>query len=309
MNKISLIIPVYNSEKFLKKLLDSILEQTYNEYEVILINDGSTDNSINIINEYKKRDKRIKCITINNSGPGIARKTGFENSTGELLFFIDSDDFLPRKDILKEIEQIYRENQFDILIFNFIRKLKNKEYIVNAFFKNDIIVGLKNTEEFKKSVLAGALWCKIFKREKMEIEDFCDSNNYEDYYTTYKYINKCKNFYYTDKIFYYANRDNNDSISKKTDSRKIYDTVDLLEKTYNETKYKEIFSKIILEYYINARRMIDKIKIHKKEKRKCIEKMQELKEYFNLKQIIKYKLPIKQYIKYIYYELVDIFVI
>lgn len=309
MNKISLIIPVYNSEKFLKKLLDSILEQTYNEYEVILINDGSTDNSINIINEYEKRDKRIKCITINNSGPGIARKTGFENSTGELLFFIDSDDFLPRKDILKEIEKIYIENQFDILIFNFIRKLKNKEYIVNAFFKNDIIAGLKNTEEFKKSVLAGALWCKIFKREKMEVEDFCDSNNYEDYYTTYKYINKCKNFYYTDKIFYYANRDNNDSISKKTDSKKICDTVDLLEKTYNETKYKEIFSKIILEYYINARRMIDKIKIHKKEKRKCIEKTQELKEYFNLKQIIKYKLPIKQYIKYIYYELVDIFVI
>lgn len=309
MNKISLIIPVYNSEKFLKKLLDSILEQTYSEYEVILINDGSTDNSINIINEYEKRDKRIKCITINNSGPGIARKTGFENSTGELLFFIDSDDFLPRKDILKEIEQIYIENQFDILIFNFIRKFKNKEYIVNAFFKNDITVGLKNTEEFKKSVLAGALWCKIFKREKMTVEDFCDSNNYEDYYTTYKYINKCKNFYYTNKIFYYANRDNNDSISKKTDSKKICDTVDLLEKTYNETKYKEIFSKIILEYYINARRMIDKIKIYKKEKRKCIEKTQELKKYFNLKQIIKYKLPIKQYIKYIYYELVDIFVI
>ena len=67
MCKISLIIPVYNSEKFLRKLLNSILDQTYNNYEIVIVNDGSTDDSINIIEKYMKNNKKIKCITIENS--------------------------------------------------------------------------------------------------------------------------------------------------------------------------------------------------------------------------------------------------
>lgn len=306
MCKISVIIPVYNSEKFLKKLLNSILKQTYDDYEVILVNDGSTDKSLGIINKYKEKDKRIKCITIKNSGPGIARKIGFQESCGELLFFIDSDDFLPREDIFKEINQIYSISNFDFLIFNFIRKYKNKEYIVNAFFKDNITIGLQNTEEFHKSILAGALWCKIFKREKMESDDFCDSNNYEDYYTTYKYLNKCNNFYYTNKIFYYANRDNESSISKKLDVNKINNTVELLKKTYEETNYKSIFSKIVFEYYVNSRRALDKINVSNIENEKCIKNVKTLKQYFSLWEILKFKFPLKQYLKYIYYETKDI---
>lgn len=305
MCKISLIIPVYNSEKFLTNLLDSILRQTYNNYEIILVNDGSTDRSVNIINTYLKSDKRIKCITIENSGPGIARKVGFQKSKGELIFFIDSDDFLPRENILEEIAYIYSISNFDLLIFNFIRKCEDKENIVNAFFKDDISIGLHSTEEIYKNSLAGALWCKIFKREKMKINDFCAANNYEDYYTTYKYLNRCNNFYFTDKIFYYANRDNESSISKKINAKKICDTVELLKKTYEETIYKLIFSKIIFEYYIDSRRMLDKIDISKVEKKECIKKVKNLKQYFNFIEILKFDFPVKQYLKYIYYELID----
>lgn len=308
MCKISLIIPVYNSEKFLRKLLNSILDQTYNNYEIVIVNDGSTDDSINIIEKYMKNNRKIKCITIENSGPGIARKIGFENAIGDLLFFIDSDDFLPTNNVLEEIAKIYNNSNFDLLIFNFIRKNNNKEQIVNAFFDNNISKGLQGTAEFYNRILAGALWCKIFKREKMEKEDFCNANNYEDYYTTYKYLNKCNNFYYTDKILYYANRDNENSISKKVNVKKMNNTVELLKKTYKETSYKPIFSKIMFEYYICSRRMLDKIKCTNKEKKESIKKIKELEEYFSFFEILKFKISLKQFIKYIYYEFIDILI-
>lgn len=306
MCKISLIIPVYNSEQYIEKLLDSILSQNYTNFEVILVNDGSNDNSILIINKYIKKDKRIKCITIRNSGPGNARRVGFQNANGELLFFIDSDDFLPNNNVLNDINNIYSKNKFDILIFNFIRKIENQEYIVNAFFKKDVPLGMQNITMMNKNDLAGALWSKIFVREKMSNEDFCSYSNYEDYYTTYKYLNKCKNFYYTDKIFYYANRDNVNSISKNVNTKKIFETVNLLKITYQETTYKLIFSKVIFNYYTNSRRMIDKLNINKNEKKNIIKKLNELRDYFNLKVIIELKMPMKEYLKYTYYKLIDI---
>ena len=120
--KFSLIIPVYNSEKFLSKLLDSIFSQNYGNYEVIVVNDGSTDNSESVIKKYEN-DDRLKYIYINNSGPGVARRIGFNNATGKLLFFIDSDDYLPNCDVLEKIANLYEEKGFDILIFDYISKI------------------------------------------------------------------------------------------------------------------------------------------------------------------------------------------
>ncbi len=307
MCKFSLIIPVYNSEHFLTNLLESILKQTYSDFEIILVNDGSTDGSINVINRYIKKDKRIKCINIENSGPGVARKTGFQNASGELLYFIDSDDHLPNENVLEEINSIYCESTFDLLIFNYIQKINGNENKANGFSKNDDIdVGLHDTRIFNQSALRGALWCKIFKREKMAISDFCDANNYEDYYTTYKYLNKCKNYYYTDKILYYSDRDNENSISKKYSTKKIYMTIEILKKTYEETDYKSVFSKIIFNYYIFSRRLLDKNNFSKLEKNKCLKKLNTLKSYFQLVDIVKSKFPLKHYFKYIYYQVKDL---
>ena len=305
MKKISIIIPVYNAEKFLEKLFTSILNQTYNNYEVVLVNDGSTDNSHKIIENYKSKSEKIKCITIENSGPGIARKIGFENSTGELLFFIDSDDFLPKDNILEEISEIYDKSNFDILIFNFIRKYNEKENIVNAFFSKNIKEGLQSADYLKKNDLAGALWCKIFKREKMKSEYFYDANNYEDYYTTYKYLEECNNFYYTNKIFYYANRDNQNSISKKNNYNKIYKTVDLLKEMYNFSKYKDAVMIIIYNYYMFVRRNIDKSQLSKEEKREKVKKIKELNKFINVRKILRSKLNIKEKLKCIYYIIKD----
>lgn len=84
--KISIIIPIYNAENTIKKLIETILKQTYNDYEIILVDDGSKDNSLNLIKEIAKKDKRIKVFSKENEGPGLARKYGYLKSSGDLLF-------------------------------------------------------------------------------------------------------------------------------------------------------------------------------------------------------------------------------
>ena len=92
--KISIIIPIYNSENTIEKLINTILEQTYDDYEIILVDDGSQDNSLDLINKMAKIDKRIRVFSKKNEGPGLARKYGYMQAKGDLLFFIDSDDWL-----------------------------------------------------------------------------------------------------------------------------------------------------------------------------------------------------------------------
>ena len=305
MAKISIVIPVYNSEKYLNRLLNSIIAQTYKNYEVIFVNDGSTDNSLNIIQEYELDNEKINHISIDNSGPGVARKKGFEMCTGDLLFFVDSDDYIPNDKTLERINQIYEMEKFDILFFNTIIKRRNKEKIINAFRLNNIKTGMNNINYIYSHRVSPALWYKIFVKEKMKLEFFCDYRNYEDCYTTYLYLNECKNFYYTKEIFYCSDRNNENSISKKTNIKKMYDTVDLLKKTYEKTKLKFIFSKTIALYYIDSRRRIDKSNDNLKEKKEQIKKVKELKKYIDFWQILKMKIPIKEYLKYFYYEMVD----
>lgn len=90
--KISAIVPVYNSEKYVARCIDSIIAQTYSNWELILVDDGSVDNSLSILHEYEKHDSRIKVIHQSNAGPGIARNTGIQNATGDYIIFVDSDD-------------------------------------------------------------------------------------------------------------------------------------------------------------------------------------------------------------------------
>ena len=103
MKKISVIIPVYNAEKTIRRCLESIMSSEYEEYEVIVVDDGSTDNSASILFEYANRDRRVKIINQPNSGPSIARNKGLELAEGEIIAFVDSDDYV-RNDYLDQLE-------------------------------------------------------------------------------------------------------------------------------------------------------------------------------------------------------------
>lgn len=90
--KISVIIPVYNSEKYVRRCIDSVIAQTYQNWEMILVDDGSVDNSLAILQEYENKDTRVNVVHQDNAGPGSARNTGIACATGEYIVFIDSDD-------------------------------------------------------------------------------------------------------------------------------------------------------------------------------------------------------------------------
>ena len=92
--KFSIVLPIYNVERYLQRCLDSVLGQTYKNYEVIMVDDGSTDNCPAICDNYAARDTRIKVIHKQNAGLGMARNTGIENATGDYICFFDSDDFV-----------------------------------------------------------------------------------------------------------------------------------------------------------------------------------------------------------------------
>ncbi len=118
MPKVSVIIPVYNVEKYLSKCLDSVINQTLKDIEIICIDDGSTDNSLSILEEYAKKDKRIKIIKQKNLGAGAARNKGLEVAKGDYLSFLDSDDFF-ELDMLEKLYDNAININSDIAICNF----------------------------------------------------------------------------------------------------------------------------------------------------------------------------------------------
>lgn len=129
--KVSVIVPVYNMEKYLKKCLDSLVNQTLDGIEIIIVNDGSTDNSQKIIEEYSKKHKNIKSFFQKNHGQAAARNFGLEKASGKYISYVDSDDYVE----INMFERLYDEieaNKFDIVICNIIKEENDKSYI----FKN-----------------------------------------------------------------------------------------------------------------------------------------------------------------------------
>lgn len=303
MEKISLIIPVYNAQSYLTTLLDSIVEQRYTNYEAIFVNDGSTDDSLDILKKYQKKYKNIKIITTINNGPGLARKKGFECCTGSLLFFLDSDDFLPDSLVLEKIAKIYEETNFELLLFDVIlehdKKIERKNFLENTTAK----VGKNDIKFLENYEIDGTLWNKVFVKDKMKSQYFCDSFNFEDFYVTYNYLNQCASFYYIDEVFYYSNRNIESSLSKKYSLEKICDTVKILNEIYDSSKYKGAVSVTALKYYYWIKKLL-KIDVGIRKQKKNVNNIfKDLDRVINLKYIFRLKLNLKLFIKIVYYIL------
>ena len=113
---LSVIIPVYNVEKYLHQCIDSVLRQTYNDYEVILVDDGTPDNSGKICDEYAKKDIRITVIHKTNGGISSARNAGLDIATGDYIMFVDSDDYLCDDNCFQKLFNKINENKYDFVI-------------------------------------------------------------------------------------------------------------------------------------------------------------------------------------------------
>ena len=176
---ISIIIPVYNAERYLRQCIESVITQTFKDWEAILVNDGSKDSSLAVCQEYAARDKRISVIDKPNGGPSSARNKGLENAQGEYVYFMDADDWIETKfleDFVRNAVATKRccyENEdcdYDIIFQGFVRELadgrKEESFAMDAdtsmMSKEEIICRL-----YKEHVY-GWSWCKLFRREIIE---------------------------------------------------------------------------------------------------------------------------------------------
>lgn len=167
MARISVIIPIYNVAEYLKKCIDSILDQSGVEIEVILVNDGSTDNSGEICDNYSKKDSRIKVFHKENGGVSSARNNGLKNATGEWICFVDADDWI-EKNSIEKIISVDVKNILDIIIAkSHIKReeiIEKEEYPFDINWEGQIFNGsdlLKN-EGYVRGSVCGVLYRRIF---------------------------------------------------------------------------------------------------------------------------------------------------
>ena len=178
MCKISIIIPVYNVEKYLEKCLNSIMVQTLQEMEIICINDGSTDNSAQILDKLALTDNRIKVFHCENKGAGEARNFGFEKSTGEFVLFFDSDDYIEKKDALEILYKKAIETSSEIVICKSQLLEQETQEIneINYSIKQNL---LNNKESFSPQEIAPCIFqfCVGWPWDKLYKADFIRKNN------------------------------------------------------------------------------------------------------------------------------------
>ena len=180
---VSVIVPVYNVGGYLKGCLDSIIHQTLKDIEIICVDDGSIDNSAEILKEYAQKDKRIKVIHQKNKGQAAARNAGIEKAIGKYLFFVDSDDKLHTK-ALEIFTHIAKETNAPITVSNTCIKSSKKQKTASIPDKREIAYKVhKNAlhDCLRKKYMSSWIWNKLFKRELFKNWRFIEGIKFEDW--------------------------------------------------------------------------------------------------------------------------------
>ena len=225
--KLSIIVPVYGVEKYIDKCLNSLVKQSLKEIEIIVVNDGTKDNSQKIIDKYvKKYPDKIKSYIKENGGQGSARNYGLKKTTGEYIGYVDSDDFV-EKDMYKKLYNKAKENNYDIVVcgnYNVSEDYQNKN--IDAFINN------YNTD--LENIFFGkmAVWNKIYKRDiliKNKLE-FKEKVWYEDLAFTLKAIMNSNTFAFIDEPLYdYLIREgstmNNSNVKRNLEILEAFDDI------------------------------------------------------------------------------------
>lgn len=242
--KISIIVPVYNVEKYLNKCLDSILAQTFEDYELLLIDDGSSDKSGNICDEYEKKDKRVKVFHKENGGLSSARNAGIDAACGEYIGFIDSDDYIDN-DMFEQLYNDVTKNDADVAVCGIYNCYRN---VVRLECSRNIYKIVDNEEALRlvlESKIVSVHACnKLFKKECFVEDRFPVGMTSEDAYTIPELLSKCQKIVInTTAKYYYVHRSN--SITSFCFSESDYGVVKAY--TKNLKLVKEKFPRCIKE--------------------------------------------------------------
>lgn len=275
MNKISIIIPVYNVEKYLPQCLESIVNQTYQNLEIIMINDGSTDSCPKICDDYAKKDKRIKLIHKQNGGLSDARNAGLKIATGDFISFVDSDD-LVALDFFRTLSETLLENDADIAECEF-QKFVHKEKIKYVPDRTENLAQLFEGEKIMEGLIKGPLhvmvWNKLYKIELVRDLLFPVNRISEDAFWTYKVYGECvKTVKINKELYFYRQRESSIMSSKysikRLDSLDAYEEkIDYIKKKFpnlvGEVKKSYCFSLIDNYIQLELNPEIDRNKFHR----------------------------------------------
>lgn len=202
MNKlVSIIIPVYNVAPYLNKCLDSLIKQTYKEIEIILVNDGSTDNSYEICKSYADLYKKIKLFQKINGGAASARNLALDKATGDYICFVDSDDYVELDYVYRLVEELEKNNA-DVAICSYANLDKIKFTKYDYEIKEKIFSDEEYIENFLTDWTSALIWNKIFKKEVIGDLRFPVGHKIDDEFFTYQCVMNCKKIYFFNESLY-----------------------------------------------------------------------------------------------------------
>ena len=269
-SKITVIIPVYNAEKYIDRCLFSICNQMYSNLEIIIINDGSKDSSYDICKKYSEVDSRIKLISQKNQGVSVARKNGILVSTGDYITFVDSDDYLA-EDMYQNMMLVNKEGNIDIIESGYIF-IDEKDRVLNKIIlKDETIIGKEKILEkyLSSNNSLYFLWNKLYRRELFKNMSFSEFSFSEDYLWNIFLHSNCTKKIITQYAGYFYMKNMNGACNSFYNLKKIDGILAGREaRSYLESNYKK-FVKYAVKYTIQYELFIYSIfsldKIKKKE--------------------------------------------
>jgi glycosyltransferase involved in cell wall biosynthesis len=299
---ISIIVPIYKVQDYLEKCIESILAQSFTNFELILIDDGSPDECGKICDSYGAMDSRIKVVHKQNEGLSAARNSGLDIAKGEYVGFVDSDDWID-ENMYGTLLNLLIENDCDIAQCEFIKAFDENEKVDNG--KNNTVQTFNNFESLRnlyneKSISTVVSWNKLYRRDLFEYIRFPVGKLHEDEFTTHKLLYKSRKLVYTNKIFYYYRQTPNSIMNSKFNKRRL-DILDAMQERleFAQVTENEMFINETLKKYMF--RLIYFYYICKKEIPREQEIIKDIKKRSNLiysKYFIKSKLKMRSKIKY-----------
>lgn len=247
MVKLSVIVPVYNTEKYLKRCLQSIINQTLKEIEIIVVNDGSLDNSVELIREFQEKDSRIKLINKENGGLSSARNAGIKKAQGKYLINIDSDDWI-EQNYFEDMYLKAENDKLDIVVSDIFWDYDNGrvKYISDLKLSEDSTIDNEEyLELFFKGNIYPAVWNKMYKTDLYKCNNILHPEGIslgEDFATTPCLALKAKKIGKINKAYVHYIQNNN-SLTNSNPTKKIYELIkvyNLLEKNLSDDQRKKM---------------------------------------------------------------------
>ncbi|GAB5617076.1 hypothetical protein JCM31739_19010 [Faecalimonas canis] len=289
---VSIVIPVYNVEDYLKRCIESVIQQTYKNLEIIIVDDGATDDSPIICDEYASKDERIKVIHKINGGLSDARNVGYSESRGEYIFFLDSDDWLEKNTIEILYEALLRYDA-DIVVANYYYQYEFHCVSANVIEEVQVYNRKQAMEELlRNDLIKNFAWGKLYKRELLEEYAFPVGKLFEDTYWTHLIFNQAQKIVLVkEELVYYFQRST--SISYVFDIKKLHildgykERREFVKKEYPELLYliDETMISLMINLYMDSIRHFDR-KIHKNFKTVLMKLCKELQEEINQNPLI-----------------------